>query len=346
MYNVLLAILVGIEFSLAIGGFALASDMSVRSAQNELQRAAPGQANAAIDRTYAQVLYPNVAVYKHPPDFFFGLDPVRRLGTGYIWVSLAITRPVNFLGEDWYLINSDEYVSAKDLAIFTPSSFAGTVFDRTPDKPFAFVLHSLPASDSPGSPPNWATPTRRRYTRVTLYEEQEANGWKWYRIGEGQWIEQRQLGIVKPSPRPEGVAPNDKWIEIGLYEQTLAAYEGDQLKYATLVSTGLPQYGWTTTPGLFRIWGKARLDKMSGREGLPDYYYLEDVPWIMYFNRDMALHGAYWHDAFGAPHSHGCVNLAPLDAFWLFQWTTPVANPSNWSISTPANPGTWVWVHE
>jgi lipoprotein-anchoring transpeptidase ErfK/SrfK len=84
---------------------------------------------------------------------------------------------------------------------------------------------------------------------------------------------------------------------------------------------------------------------MSGREGFPDYYFLQDVPWIMYFSGDVALHGAYWHDRFGAPHSHGCVNLSPKDAQWLFNWTAPTAGPYNWTLPKPEDQGTWVWVH-
>ena len=92
---------------------------------------------------------------------------------------------------------------------------------------------------------------------------------------------------------------------------------------------------------------KLEKNKMSGREGKADYYYLEDVPWIMYFNKDMALHGAYWHDRFGYQHSHGCVNLSPLDAKWLFDWTSPAYVEGEEVVyPSEAEPGTWVWVHE
>jgi lipoprotein-anchoring transpeptidase ErfK/SrfK len=113
--------------------------------------------------------------------------------------------------------------------------------------------------------------------------------------------------------------------------------------YATLVSSGLKQ--WKTDSGLFRIWVKVKLGKMSGREGFSDYYFLEDVPWTMYFNKAFALHGAYWHDRFGFPHSHGCVNLAPKDAKWLFDWTTPAAT-SGWSLASESASGTWVRVRD
>ena len=123
----------------------------------------------------------------------------------------------------------------------------------------------------------------------------------------------------------------------------LAAYEGERMVYATLVSSGLPQ--WQTAQGLFRIWLKVKLGKMSGREGYSDYYFLEDVPWSMYFYQSFALHGAYWHDKFGLRHSHGCVNLPPRDAKWLFDWVTPATSPYNFTLPTEEDPGAWVWVH-
>ena len=117
--------------------------------------------------------------------------------------------------------------------------------------------------------------------------------------------------------------------------------------YATLISSGLPQ--WDTDSGLFRVFMKVRQAKMSGREGKPDYYFLEDVPYAMYFNKDMALHGAYWHDKFGFKHSHGCVNLPPASALWLWNWTTPDATDKSF-VMVPDRKnnteGTWVWVHD
>jgi lipoprotein-anchoring transpeptidase ErfK/SrfK len=74
---------------------------------------------------------------------------------------------------------------------------------------------------------------------------------------------------------------------------------------------------------------------MSGAEGQVDYYYLEDIPYIMYFDQlnAIGLHGTYWHDRFGYKHSHGCVNMTILDAEWTFKWSENAPNDL------------WVWVH-
>jgi lipoprotein-anchoring transpeptidase ErfK/SrfK len=90
--------------------------------------------------------------------------------------------------------------------------------------------------------------------------------------------------------------------------------------YATLTSTGVP--GFWTRPGLFQIFEKTETTPMSGafEADASDYYYLEDVPWTMYFDEARALHGAYWHTKFGYEQSHGCVNLSAGDSRWLFDW--------------------------
>jgi len=129
-------------------------------------------------------------------------------------------------------------------------------------------------------------------------------------------------------PPPGAPVQEAKWIEVDLSDQVLRAWEHDQLVFATLVSTGLPQY--PTPTGIFRVYTKLRYEHMRGGTPGIDYYDLPNVPHTMYFYLGYAIHGAYWHNNFGHPMSHGCVNL-PLDAAaWLFEWT-PV--------------GTVVWIH-
>ncbi len=339
------ALLLGILLAAgAVGGVASARAAVEEPSARVGSFAGDGGSDPILPLTYAYLVTTNVPVYAHPAHAASGEPPVRTLGAGYLWVSLASAQPVYQDGQAWYLINANEYVQADHLAIYRPSAFQGVALPAHPDRPFAWMVFSARPSARPGEPPAKDAPLLSRYTRLTIDEEQQVGDWMWYRVGENQWIEQRNVGIVKPSPRPEGVAPGEKWIEVNLYEQTLAAYEGDRMVYATLASSGLPW--WKTQTGLFRIWTKVKMGKMSGRSGYPDYYYLEDVPWTMYFYNSFALHAAYWHDRFGFPHSHGCVNLAPKDAQWLFNWATPATGSTNWTMPTGENPGTWVWVHD
>lgn len=125
-------------------------------------------------------------------------------------------------------------------------------------------------------------------------------------------------------------AAGEKHIFVDLSTQTLSAYQGETLIFEAKVSTGK----WNKTPvGEFTIWSKFRATRMSGGEG-NDYYDLPNVPYTMFFSGSgipaasgYALHGAYWHNNFGHPMSHGCINLREVDAKKLFYWAamhTPI----------------------
>lgn len=266
--------------------------------------------------TYAQVVQDHAPVYGHPIEAAYGLPPKRSLGVGYIWVSLQ--GKTTFEGRDYYQINTDEYVPAEALTIYRPSAFQGVALADQPERPFAWILSAVRPLTTPQGEVNGDAPVYQRYQLVQIFAKEHRGDQVWYLIGPDQWINQVYVGKVEPLGVPSGMGAGAAWIDINLFEQTLAAYIGDRMVYATLVSSGLR--GWNTPPGLFRVWQKVKAGKMSGAEGRPDYYFLEDVPWSLYFNQDVALHGAYWHNGFGYPHSHGCVNIAPLDARWLFEW--------------------------
>lgn len=117
--------------------------------------------------------------------------------------------------------------------------------------------------------------------------------------------------------RPAIVADGERWIDVNLSNQTLVAYEGDTAVFDTFISSGLSQ--WPTVVGQFRTYMKYETQTMNGY--LLGYdYYIQDVPYVMYFFEDYAIHGAYWHNNFGTPMSHGCVNVEPTEAGWLFGW--------------------------
>lgn len=315
---------------------------TVRAEEPILPGALPIETDPSPFNTpYARVITGGVPVYSHPLEALLQLSPVRMLDQGYFWVSLADPQPFKYGPFFWYKINQNEYVQADHLEPYQPSGFQG--IEITEPATFAWIVFDTWTAAVPGQEPGADSQVRKRYTIVPIEETQAVGDRFWYRVAEDHWVEQGMVGIVTPKPRPEGVGPAEKWIEIDLYEQTLAAYEGDRMVYATLVSSGLPL--WKTITGLFRIQTKIYLNKMSGSDGQPDYYFLEDVPWTMYFHGAYALHGAYWHDRFGKVHSHGCVNLSLADAKWLFEWTGP-AGRKGWSRATDEDPGTWVWVHE
>ena len=118
-----------------------------------------------------------------------------------------------------------------------------------------------------------------------------------------------------PKPSVASSGNGTRWIDVDLTNQRVYAYEGETIVNSFIVSTGT----WLTptVTGEFKIYVKYRSSKMSG----PGYY-LPDVPYIMYFHGDYGLHGTYWHNNFGTPMSHGCVNLKTEDAGWLYDWSS------------------------
>ncbi|MDO8570821.1 MAG: L,D-transpeptidase [Candidatus Daviesbacteria bacterium] len=136
----------------------------------------------------------------------------------------------------------------------------------------------------------------------------------------------------------------EKWIDISLDEQKLRAYEGNRVVIEFPVSSGL----WFPTPkGEFSIWYKTRAQRMTGgNRDIGTFYDLPNVPHNMFFYQGFAIHGAYWHNNFGHPMSHGCVNSPLASAAQLFEWSGPVV-PENQGVvrASPENPGTRVVVH-
>jgi lipoprotein-anchoring transpeptidase ErfK/SrfK len=152
---------------------------------------------------------------------------------------------------------------------------------------------------------------------------------------------------IGTNPHVLGAATGVKHIYVDLSSQHLYAYQGNTLVYNFPVSTGK----WHLTPtGTFHIWIKLVAVEMAGGEGA-DAYDLPNVPWTMFFanaevgqGQGFSLHGAYWHENFGYPMSHGCVNIAPLNAKLLFDWANP-ATKGYTTYPTSADPGTLVTIY-
>lgn len=337
------ALLLSLLFLLTLFGSLVSAHSASPTETQHQSTAKPVKQDFTLPLTYARVLTDHVPVYSSPLQISEGLSPVRTLGSGYLWVSLVSTQPISAAGQLWYHINEEEYVPMQHLAPYTPSQFRGITITTQPTQPFAWLVYYVRPSLTPGVILT-DTPWFIRYDRVTISATTQVTDWRWYQVDGGYWLDERNLSVVRPLSRPAGVGPNEKWLEVDLFEQNLVVYEGDRMVYATLVSSGLPR--WPTETGLHRLWTKIKMGKMSGGIEGDDYYFVEDVPWTMYFTGTYGLHGAYWHDSFGFPHSHGCVNMTLTDAKWLFDWVTPAAGINNWTFPTDDDPGTWVYVHE
>ncbi len=171
----------------------------------------------------------------------------------------------------------------------------------------------------------------------------KASSWEWNAVE--KWTTAFLPDPAKHNPDFK-IPDEERWIHVDLSTQTLVAYERDRPIRAFIISSGLPNT--PTVVGEFRIGTKVRAQTMDGGDPeLGNDYFLPNVEWVQYFFQDYGLHGTYWHQDFGQPKSHGCVNMTNTDAKWLFDWAGPVWDgESVWQKSTPDNPGTLVIVEE
>lgn len=145
----------------------------------------------------------------------------------------------------------------------------------------------------------------------------------------------RLIPIEETTPISPEVSPDAKRIEVSLSNQELTAYELDKVVLKTKISSGLDyqpvgEIAWNTPTGDFHIQSKMPSTHMGGGQLIndPEAYILPGVPWVSFFEpkNGVAFHGTYWHQNFGMPMSHGCINMKTDEARWLYRWSTPVCD--------------------
>lgn len=250
----------------------------------------------------------------------------QRLNGSFVFISYANEQVVD--GKRFYEIAPGEWMTANDVSrIGILPRPQGITFSSTPTSAFGWVLTyfaqgpQIETKRTPGSEnQDFTGRLLNLYDIVPVFGEQQVDGENWYMIGPDEWAPAKYIARVIPNTTPPKGVTSDRWIEINLYEQTLAVYDQRQLVFATIIASGAEPF-WTR-PGLFQIYEKHETTPMTGsfEADRSDAYYLEDVPWTMYFDKARALHGAYWRAKMGFPQSHGCVNLTVGDAHWLYNW--------------------------
>jgi|HubBroStandDraft_4_1064222.scaffolds.fasta_scaffold10791_4 hypothetical protein len=290
-----------------------------------------------------------------------GGGPVaRRMVKGFF---LSLDHQFDAAGTTWWK-TVDNFTAPSDriLVAKLATEFHGVWFGRDdatyPTKnypahridklPVAFVMHgskrwTLDDAHKKFEPAEGALD---RYDAVGLTgEKARIMGIEFWQSTEGWWVRSIDVARTEPLAPPERLGPHEKWIDVNLKMQTLVAFEGQSPVYATMVSSGRNEH--ETVPGSFRIREKHIAATMDADTAADGPYSIQDVPYIEYFNGSYALHGAFWHAAFGVVKSHGCVNLAPWDAKAIFGWTDPQL-PEGWhaAYATKDHPGTRVIVHD
>jgi hypothetical protein len=262
-----------------------------------------------------------------------------------------------FAGKMWRTTRGS-YVPFDHILVHQPKTeFEGVWVghDDEPRKlPIAFLLRgSLKIGFSGGG----QTPARldpvSRFTFLTITPRRETFQGKGYlETTQGFFLREADVTVGRSAAPPSDLKPGEKWIDVNLTTQVLVAFEADKPVFATIVSSGRHDdedkaKDHSTPTGSFRIREKHITTTMDDDSATDGPYSIEDVPWVMYFEKGIALHGAFWHSSFGKEHSHGCVNMLPHDARQLFQWVGPNL-PDGWHAvrATAENLGTRVIVHE
>ncbi len=272
---------------------------------------------------------------------------------------VAKERSFDWNGRRWIKTTKGLITPQDRFGVARPSEFHGVELTGDWDLPVAWVYAREKAEtytlDFENKKITKRSEVLPRLAQVFLSGRELTLGGKDYsETLEGWWIRSPHVRKTDPGPAPEDLGPNERWVDVNLKAQTLVAYVGTQPVYATLLSSGRtnktdPERDHSTPLGTWRIREKHVTSTMDGDGDatgeLP--YSIEEVPYVMFFHKAFALHGAFWHSNFGVKMSHGCVNLAPLDARRLFDITGPSV-PEGWhgAWSTAENPGSRVIVHE
>ncbi|MBS2027664.1 MAG: L,D-transpeptidase [Deltaproteobacteria bacterium] len=246
-------------------------------------------------------------------------------------ITLAFVDDAPLAAKGWLRAVDGGYVSTDDVHLIQPSTFSGL---HNPPDVVAFFLKTTKAKRIHGDPSSTDEEIARLAWREVIDEDHDV-----VHVPQGN-VPRSAVRIAKKRERPAAIPPDAHWVVVDLDQQTLTAYEGDKLVFATLVSTGKPTF--ETGSGLFQVWYKTRHTTMNGRR---EPYHVEEVPDVLYFHGPDGLHGTFWHERFGHTASHGCVNLSPADARWLFDWAPPTI-PDGWHgvFVQPGETSLWVWV--
>ncbi|MBW2454302.1 MAG: L,D-transpeptidase [Deltaproteobacteria bacterium] len=326
-------------------------------------------------------IIPNVSGFQVPEYAIFA-DRARR-HTGLAFVGSFATSE-HYLRRRFAITTDLRLAPTTKVKPDAASPFYGVELGGKLQLPLAIVrLRGAQAYQVEGGTATPAGDLKRRTAHALAGKVRKVDGEKYYLLKDGRWAFHKDIGIaLEPRKWPRAARKGAKWIEVDLSDQVLVMWQGKTPVYATLVSTGRPAIGdpetTTSTPrGVFNIYSKhisATMDSDEGsgrrlnqdkeaKPGDEDYvpqrgdgvygvtkrrghglFKLRDVPRIQYFFKNYAIHGAYWHDVFGIPRSHGCINLAPVDALRVFKWTEPQVPPHWHGIRTAK--GTTVVIHQ
>ena len=280
-----------------------------------------------------------------------GLHYAAHAGQASPESGFALTHVFDWEGRTFGLTTDLDVIPLDRTEVVVPSRFHGVELLEGETLPVG-VVRGAPvgrhAIDEDGQLQRMGSYQHREWVKLT--GQKSSQGVELWETRDGGYVSPHGLRLINPRDSyPSFATGTRKWIDVSIRHQTLVAYVGRRPVYVTLVSTGRggmgdPEKAMATIRGTFMVHAKHVSATMDGDEDRADSYALKDVPFVQYFHKGFALHGTYWHDEFGKVRSHGCVNLSPQDAAWLFEWTDPVV-PPRWHCVLNKERGTVVYIH-
>lgn len=280
----------------------------------------------------------------------------KRMVRGFY---IAIDREFEWNKRKWFRTTKGLVAPKDRFAETKPSEFQGVALDGDVRLPIAWVYgqskkeRPLYKIDIEKAKRSQAGSVPRLEAIPLSGESTTLDKQTYLQTTEGLWVDAAHVRVAEPRELPQNLEANERWIDVDLSSQTLVAYVGSRPVYTTLISSGReaddPKKDHRTPTGEWRIREKHITTTMDGdgtaAGDLP--YSIEDVPYAMYYEGSYALHTAFWHQNYGVPMSHGCVNLSPRDARYLFFFTTPHTR-TGWHGAWPSQKelGSRIVVHD
>ncbi len=257
---------------------------------------------------------------------------------------IAYTRAFEAFGETWVLSSDMHVIPARGLKHYRVSTFHGVELGKGVELPIAWMRRRARPKwkkTADGFEPTGETWAKKSFVALTGVEE---------RHDKMRFLETREPGIfiersdatqvvARPKP-PWEVHGTGKWIHIRVNLGTFTLYEGAKPVFTTLMSPGQKD---STPYGRYVLESKHWFSAMSAESGEPKQFWIAAVPWTQYFKRPYAIHAAFWHEDFGERKSGGCVNLSPIDAKRVFDWTEPEL-PDGWDTVGAIGPNSSTFV--
>jgi lipoprotein-anchoring transpeptidase ErfK/SrfK len=293
----------------------------------------PNYTTAEGSYRYARILEPGTKLYLNPSESSIVIKSIWQNAV----LPIVDQKDAPQTGEDgWYYLAGIGYVPTEAVQ---PVDYDPQLPDENISRQGSLAVVSVPYTSAYFRPTVTSQSLYRYYYGSTHWVDKlvfDSNGQGWYRVKDDKfpqderWVIASRLRIFSPdalAPLSPDVPPEEKNILVELNKQTVTAFEYGLPVFSALISSGdeAANIKYQTPTGVFRVGFKRPSQHMLPWDTTFGDYDLPGVPWVCYFtNRAHAFHGAFWHNGFGTPRSHGCVNLRPDDARWIYRWTTPV----------------------